>query len=73
MRENDTKKLEVAMKYFQANSGYKDCKEKVQECQRLINQLTVDASDNLLAPKKAKEGNVIEDVIGVFAEINDWF
>lgn len=72
MRENDPKKLEVAMKYFQANRGYKDCADKAQECQRLIHQLVSGAADSLLAQNNQKEDDGMEDAFTAFGEFVSW-
>ena len=72
MRENDSKKIEVALKYFEANTGYKDCADKAQECQRLINQLVSGAADSLLAKKNEKEDDGMEDAFTAFGEFMSW-
>ena len=72
MRENDTKKLEVAMKYFEANRGYKDCSDRAQECQRLINQLVSGAADSFLAKNNEKEDDGMEDAFTAFGEFMSW-
>ena len=72
MRENDPKKIEVAMKYFEANPLFKDCEDKAKECRRLLNQHMVGSADKLIAQTKEKEDDGMEDAFTAFGEFMSW-
>ena len=72
MRENNSKKIEVAKKYFEANIGYKDCKDLAAECERLINRHMNGDADKLLEKTNAKEDDGMEDAFTAFGEFMSW-
>lgn len=68
MRDEDPKKIEVAMKYFEANFKYKDCANKAAECRRLINQHMIGAADELAEKNGGDSGEVLDDALSAFGE-----
>ena len=72
MKSGDSDKMNVALKYFEANLEYKDNMDKAQECRRLINQNVVGAADQLLAKNNQSEDDAMEDAFSAFGEFMSW-
>ena len=73
MNEDSSEKVKVALKYFEANRGYKDCSEKASECRRNFYMLQDEESIPKEDGKSRKDKLDFGDILEVAEEISNFF
>lgn len=69
-------KVKVALKYFEANRGYKNSTEMIEKCRRLINSEELVKSESIVkeAEREADKGDIgdIVEAVGEIASLFSW-
>lgn len=72
--DDNIDKVRVALKYFEANTGYKNCREMAEKCRRLINSDEVLESESTIREKaREEEKGDIGDIVEAVGEIASFF
>ncbi len=74
MESNDSKSIEVALKYFESVPNYKDAASKAYYCRQKLNQNIIDEYEEREEKERAEqesENSAIKDILEVLGDFNE--